>query len=84
MPKHGKRYRSNLEKVDREHHYSPAEAVSILKDFEPAKYDETVEVHIRTGLNVRHADQQKLKVLVDIFERQVPVELSFDQVKKID
>jgi large subunit ribosomal protein L1 len=58
MPKHGKRYRSNLEKVDREHQYSPAEAVAILKDFEPAKYDETVEVHIRTGLNVRHADQQ--------------------------
>src|SRR5687767_13553360 len=58
MPKHGKRYRANLEKVDREHHYSPAEAVSILKDFETSKFDETVEVHIRTGLNVRHADQQ--------------------------
>ena len=56
--KHGKRYRSNLEKVDREHQYSPAEAVSIIKDFEPTKYDETVEVHIRTGLNVRHAEQQ--------------------------
>jgi large subunit ribosomal protein L1 len=55
---HGKRYRSNLEKVDREHQYAPAEAVSILKDFEPTKFDETVEVHIRTGLNVRHADQQ--------------------------
>jgi large subunit ribosomal protein L1 len=58
VPKHGKRYRANFEKVDREHQYTPAEAVSILKDFEPAKYDETVEVHIRTGLNVRHADQQ--------------------------
>ena len=58
MPKHGKRYRSNLEKVDREHAYSPAEAVAILKDFQPTKFDETVEVHIRTGLNVRHADQQ--------------------------
>jgi large subunit ribosomal protein L1 len=58
MPKHGKRYRSNLEKVDREHQYSPAEAVSILKDFQTSKFDETVEVHIRTGLNVRHADQQ--------------------------
>jgi large subunit ribosomal protein L1 len=58
MPKHGKRYRSNLEKVDREHQYPPAEAVRILKDFEPTKFDETVEVHIRTGLNVRHADQQ--------------------------
>jgi large subunit ribosomal protein L1 len=58
MPKHGKRYRSNLEKVDREHAYAPAEAVDILKQFETAKFDETVEVHIRTGLNVRHAEQQ--------------------------
>jgi large subunit ribosomal protein L1 len=58
MPKHGKRYRANLEKVDREHAYAPAEAVRIIKDFEFTKFDETVEVHIRTGLNVRHADQQ--------------------------
>src|ERR687895_23958 len=56
--KHGKRYRANLEKVDRENTYSPSEAVGLLKEFEPAKYDETVEVHIRTGLNVRHAEQQ--------------------------
>jgi large subunit ribosomal protein L1 len=58
MPKHGKRYRANLEKVDREHQYEPAEAVRIIKEFETTKFDETVEVHIRTGLNVRHADQQ--------------------------
>jgi large subunit ribosomal protein L1 len=56
--KHGKRYRANLEKVDRERTYAPAEAMQLLKDLEPAKFDETVEVHIRTGLNVRHADQQ--------------------------
>ncbi len=56
--KHGKRYRANLEKVDREHAYQPAEAVAIIKEFETAKFDETVEVHIRTGLNVRHAEQQ--------------------------
>jgi len=58
MAKHGKRYRANLDKVDREKAYPPADAVAILKDFEPAKFDETVEVHIRTGLNVRHAEQQ--------------------------
>jgi large subunit ribosomal protein L1 len=58
MPKHGKRYRTNLEKVDREAVYAPGEAVALLKSFEPAGFDETVEVHIRTGLNVRHADQQ--------------------------
>jgi large subunit ribosomal protein L1 len=58
MPKHGKRYRANLEKVDREATYPPAEAVRIIKDFDTTKFDETVEVHIRTGLNVRHAEQQ--------------------------
>jgi large subunit ribosomal protein L1 len=58
MPKHGKRYRTSLEAVDREQQYSPAEAVGLIKGFPPAKFDETVEVHIRTGLNVRHADQQ--------------------------
>jgi large subunit ribosomal protein L1 len=56
--KHGKRYRANLEKVDRENTYSPVEAVRIIKDFDTPKFDETVEVHIRTGLNVRHAEQQ--------------------------
>jgi large subunit ribosomal protein L1 len=54
----GKRYRANLEKVDRESTYSPTEAVRIIKDFDTPKFDETVEVHIRTGLNVRHAEQQ--------------------------
>ncbi|HEV2874524.1 MAG TPA: 50S ribosomal protein L1 [Thermoleophilaceae bacterium] len=56
--KHGKRYRANLEKVDRESTYPPGEAVRIIKDFDTPKFDETVEVHIRTGLNVRHAEQQ--------------------------
>jgi large subunit ribosomal protein L1 len=58
MAKHGKRYRQALEQVDREHQYSPAEAVQLIKGFPPTKFDQTVEVHIRTGLNVRHADQQ--------------------------
>jgi large subunit ribosomal protein L1 len=58
MAKHGKRYRNALEAVDREAVYSPAKAVGLIKGFESAKFDETVEVHVRTGLNVRHADQQ--------------------------
>ena len=58
MPKHGKRYLANLEKVDREAVYTPADAVQLIKSFETAKFPETVECHIRTGLNVRHADQQ--------------------------
>ncbi|HYN53038.1 MAG TPA: 50S ribosomal protein L1 [Thermoleophilaceae bacterium] len=58
MAKHGKRYRNSLESVDREALYSPADAVGLIKGFGSAKFDETVEVHLRTGLNVRHADQQ--------------------------
>src|SRR3954467_3228235 len=58
MPKHGKRYRANYEKVDRTRHYSPAEAMQLLKSFETANFPETVEVHVRTGLNVRHAEEQ--------------------------
>ena len=58
MPKHGKRYRALYEQVDRERNYSPAEAVALVKNFQTTKFPETVEVHIRTGLNVRHADEQ--------------------------
>jgi large subunit ribosomal protein L1 len=58
MAGHGKRYRANYELIDRERTYPPAEAVRLIKGFETARFDETVEVHVRTGLNVRHADQQ--------------------------
>jgi large subunit ribosomal protein L1 len=55
---HGKRYNEARAKIDRENLYSPVEAVTILKDLPAAKFDETVEAHVRLGLNVRHADQQ--------------------------
>jgi large subunit ribosomal protein L1 len=58
MAQHGKNYRSARERIDREQTYSPVAAVRMLKDFQTAKFDETVEVHFRLGLNVRHADQQ--------------------------
>jgi len=58
MSGHGKNYRQALGRIDREHAYQPVEAVRMLKEFETAKFDETVEVHFRLGLNVRHADQQ--------------------------
>jgi large subunit ribosomal protein L1 len=58
MPKHGKRYRELYSRVDRERDYSPAEAVQLVKSLQSTKFTETVECHIRTGLNVRHADQQ--------------------------
>jgi len=55
---HGKRYRNARAAIDREKLYSPVEAVRLLKSFEASKFDETVEVHFRLGLNVRHADEQ--------------------------
>jgi large subunit ribosomal protein L1 len=55
---HGKRYRSAREQIDREHAYTPLEAVRLVKGFDDAKFDETVEAHFRLGLNVRHAEQQ--------------------------
>jgi large subunit ribosomal protein L1 len=56
--KHGKRYREQYAKVDREHAYAPTEAVKLVKDLQSTKFTESVECHIRTGLNVRHADEQ--------------------------
>ncbi len=58
MAKHGKRYRELYAKVDREKQYAPKDAVELIKGFQSTKFPETVEVHIRTGLNVRHADEQ--------------------------
>jgi large subunit ribosomal protein L1 len=58
MAKHGKKYTAAAEKVEPDKEYTPAEAVSLLKEVAYAKFDETVELHIRTGLDTRHADQQ--------------------------
>src|ERR687887_954165 len=58
MSKRGKRYRALYEQVDRERVYEPADAITLIKSMQSAKFAETVEVHIRTGLNVRHADEQ--------------------------
>jgi large subunit ribosomal protein L1 len=58
MSKHGKRYGEVLAKVDREREYEPAEAIALVRSLSGAKFDESVEVHVRTGLNVRHADEQ--------------------------
>ena len=58
MAAHGKRYRQVRSVVDRERVYSPLEAVRLLKESDGARFDETVEVHLNLGLNVRHADEQ--------------------------
>jgi large subunit ribosomal protein L1 len=58
MAQHGKRVTAARAEVDREREHSPAEAVELVKRLAQAKFDESIEVHIRTGLNVRHADEQ--------------------------
>ena len=53
-----KRFREAIEKVDRNIQYPPAEAIALLKETAGVKFDETVELHLRLGVNVRHADEQ--------------------------
>lgn len=64
MAVHGKKYMTALEKVDRSRLYDPKEAISLIKEVAYAKFDETVELHMRTGLDARHADQQLRGTLV--------------------
>lgn len=58
MPKHGRKFVAARAKVDRTREYDAAEAIALVKQVSRASFDESVEVHIRTGLNVRHADEQ--------------------------
>jgi len=57
MASHGKKYLEAREKVDRDNLYGPLEALTLLKEISYANFDETVEVHVRTGLDPRQADQ---------------------------
>ncbi len=56
--KHGKKYQEAAKLVDRSMQYDTAEAIALVKKTATAKFDETVEVHIRTGCDGRHAEQQ--------------------------
>ncbi|MCA1694935.1 MAG: 50S ribosomal protein L1, partial [Actinobacteria bacterium] len=58
MSTKGKRFAEALTKVDRDHMYSPREAVKVLKEVPSAKFDETVELSIRLGVDPRKPDQQ--------------------------
>src|SRR5213592_2679383 len=55
----GKRFRNAYERIDRDRRYPPAEAVALVKETAGAKFDETVEVHFKLGVNVRHAEEQR-------------------------
>ena len=58
MSKRGKAYEDAKQRFDREREYSPSEAIALIKEISKAKFNESIEVHVRTGLNVRHADEQ--------------------------
>lgn len=58
MGKHGKKYNEAIAKIDREKAYEPLEALELVKETSYAKFDSTVEVHMRLGVDPRHAEQQ--------------------------
>jgi len=58
MPKRGRRYAEAAAKVDKDRLYGVDEAIELARDIHPAKFDETVELHLKTGLDPRHAEQQ--------------------------
>lgn len=58
MAKQGKKHREALTQIDRDKTYSPQEAISIARQASHVKFDETVELHLRMGVDPRHADQQ--------------------------
>lgn len=64
MAKHGKKFNAAFEQLDRNKNYDPTEAIKLAKELAYAKFDETVELHIRLGVDPRHADQQVRDVVV--------------------
>lgn len=64
MAKHGKKYLAALAKIDRNKNYTPGEAVTLAKETSYASFDSTVEIHMRLGVDPRHADQQVRDVVV--------------------
>lgn len=64
MAKHGKKYLAALAKIDAGQNYPPRQAIELVKQAHYTKFDETVEIHLRTGLDPRQADQQVRDVVV--------------------
>jgi large subunit ribosomal protein L1 len=64
MAAHGKKYLAVAEKVDRNKNYEPREALELVRETSPVNFDATVEIHIRLGVDPRHADQQVRDVVV--------------------
>src|SRR5574341_1244513 len=64
MAKHGKKYTDAAAQFDVEKMYQPTEAISILKNMPKAKFDETIDVHMRLNIDPRHAEQQVRGVIL--------------------
>jgi len=64
MAKHGKKYMAAVAKIDQDRNYEPDEAIALVKETAIATFDSTVEIHIRLGVDPRHADQQVRDVVV--------------------
>lgn len=64
MPKHGKKFLAAAEKVDRNKSYTPKEAISLAKETSITSFDSTVELHMRLGVDPRHAEQQVRDVVL--------------------
>jgi len=64
MAHRGKKYKEALAKIEANHHYNPQEAVALVKETSYAKFDATVEVHLRLGVDPRQADEQVRDVVV--------------------
>ncbi len=64
MAKHGKKYLAAAAKVDHDREYNPQEAIGLVKETSITSFDATVELHIRLGVDPRHADQQVRNVVV--------------------
>lgn len=64
MAKQGKKYQEARKQVDRTKQYAPVEAIQLAKAIKPSRFDETVEIHMRLGVDPRHADQQVRSVVV--------------------
>jgi large subunit ribosomal protein L1 len=64
MAKHSKRYTAVAERIEPDKNYSPEEGIALLKELATSNFDETVEIHLRTGTDPRHADQMVRDVTV--------------------